>query len=198
MPMAFNDNLPPNVSAGPTGGDMDIVGSHQRLLVAAALRTSGPILELGVGWYSTPILHEIARAQQRPLLTIDNNSDWLRQFQPLNSEFHKLRLVGWWGEMYDLVAKELGERIGLAFIDQGQPIEREYAIRNLLDKVGVFVMHDTEEGFAYGYSRTIPMFRHLFTDKCQAAWTTVASNEIDVSGWNIRELSPVKPTKDVT
>lgn len=173
---------------------MDQVATHQRLLVAAALRTKGPMLELGVGWYSTPILHEIANAQKRMLYTYDNNNDWLRHFKPLQSQYHKLVLTGWWGDAYKVLATR---EFGIAFIDHGQPIEREYAIRNLLRCVDVFVMHDTEEGFAYGYDRTLPMFKYQYTDKCQQAHTTIASNSVDVSHWFI-DLPPVKPTKDIT
>lgn len=156
---------------------MDIVGSHQRCLVAAALRTEGLMVELGVGWYSTPILHEIAHAQKRKMITYDNNRDWILQFKGLKSEYHDLVTLGWWGDM------PLANHYGMVFVDQGQPIEREYSIRRMVDVVDVFVMHDTEESFAYGYNRTLPMFKYQYTDKCQAAWTTIASNKIDVTKW---------------
>lgn len=182
---------------------MDIVGSHQRLLIAAAVRTRGPILELGVGWYSTPILHELAKAQGRKLVTIDNNNDWLKQFKNFECSIHRLILVGWWGEAdyacssYDREA----DCWGTVFIDQGQPIEREYAIRRLLaekEQPELFVMHDTEEGFAYGYDRTLPMFRYKWTDKSQKAHTTIASNVRDVTKLEFVNLPSVDPTKDVT
>lgn len=173
---------------------MDLVATHQRLLVGAALRTKGPILELGCGFYSTPLLHEIAEVQDRLLITIDNNIDWLAQFLSLESKCHKLKLVGWWGELY-----EHSEALdfSLCFVDQGQPCEREYAIRKLMDKVRVFVMHDTEEQHAYGYGRTLPMFRYQFTDRCQKAWTTIVSNSVDVTGW-FKELPPCEPSVEVT
>lgn len=171
---------------------MDIVGSHQRCLVSAALRTTGPIVELGVGWYSTPILHEIAKVQKRKLITFDNNPDWLNQFKELESEYHQLVTLGWWGDM------PLLDHYGLVFVDQGQPAEREYTIRRMFDRVDVFVMHDTEEGPAYGYNRTLPMFKYQYTDKCQIAWTTIASNTIDVSEW-VKDLPPEStPKPEVT
>jgi hypothetical protein len=138
---------------------MDLVATHQRLLVGSALRTTGPILELGVGWYSTPLLHEITTVQRRRLLTVDNNRDWLAQFECLGNEYHSLHLVGWWGEMYEGVIPAKAS-FGLVFVDQGQPIEREYAVRRFLNRADVFVLHDTEEPFAYGYCRTLPMFKY--------------------------------------
>jgi hypothetical protein len=178
---------------GMKGEEMDLVSSHQRSLVCAAMRTTGPILELGVGWYSTPILHEIAVAQQRRLWTYDNNKHWLAQFKNLESEFHALTCLGWWGEL-----SVPPFRFGLCFVDQGQPIEREYAIRKLINSVDVFVMHDTEEKFAYGYDRTLPMFKWKCTDDChKTCHTTIASNQVDVSNWLIK-LPKVEPTTEVT
>ena len=38
-------------------------GSHVRLLTAAALASQGDILELGTGFFSTPLLHQIVKDQ---------------------------------------------------------------------------------------------------------------------------------------
>jgi len=185
MPMIFEGH-------NETDAPMDIVGSHQRCLVAAAMRTEGLIVELGVGWYSTPILHEIATVHKRKFVTFDNNAHWLKQFLRLENEWHSLKLLGWWGDM------SLEEHYGLVFVDQGQPIEREYSIRRMMDRTDVFVMHDTEEGFAYGYERTLPMFKYVYTDKSQIAWTSIASNTVDVRSWIINLPPELEPKPEVT
>ncbi len=205
--------MSPIIFKGVNEGDepMDQVATHQRLLIGAALRTKGPILELGVGWYSTPLLHEVAATQNRRLYTIDNNPYWLAQFKDLEDDHHFLWPVGWWGELLSILRPDV--RFGLVFVDHGQPCEREYAARALMDHVDVFVFHDTEEGFAYGYDRVLGgrrypkdhpqrdvglgLFRYQWTDRCQKAWTTVASNTIDVTGW-FKELPPVEPSIEVT
>jgi len=180
------------------GGEMDLVATHQRFLVAAALRTTGPMLELGVGWYSTPLLHEIARVQQRRLLTVDNNEHWLGQFRSLQCDFHSLELIGWWGDLEKWSVCRCTERVGLVFVDNGQPAEREWLTRMLMNKVDVFVFHDTEEGPAYGYNRILPEFKYLVTDKCQQSWTTIASNRVNVESWNLVPLPVVKPSQEIT
>lgn len=210
MPMT-NDGSINGSGHKPTGEDMDLVSSHQRLLIGAAMRTTGRILELGVGWYSTPLLHEIAVTQKRMLWTVDNNDHWLAQFKNLVHDYHALTLVGWWGELWNTLDNERykQDRFGLVFVDNGQPCEREYAVRALLDKADVFVLHDTEEGPAYGYNRVLgslthimnnlpgPMFKYQWTDKCQKAWTTVASNTVDVTQW-FRDLPPCEPSVEIT
>ena len=43
-------------------------GSHIRILSAAALATSGDILEIGTGFFSTKVLHEIAERKASEIL----------------------------------------------------------------------------------------------------------------------------------
>lgn len=225
MPMSFPNGGPPNISSPPTGSDMDLVASHQRALIAAIIRTTGPILELGVGWYSTPLLHELATGLQRRLWTFDNNEHWLKQFKSLENKWHKLELVGWWKEIIEPLSRGFppghsDKRFGVCFVDQGQPIEREYAIRALKDRVDIFVMHDTEEGRAYGYDRLlgyhrygeeIPkdfngdrngppggLFKYQWTDKSQQTWTTLASDTIDPCTWDLKEIPQAAPCMEVT
>lgn len=196
------DNMPIQFKGTPSEHEnlMDLVATHQRTLVAACLRTKGPILECGVGWYSTPILHSIAAAQGRDLLTVDNNSHWLKQFQGLNKAYdrHKFLLVGWWGEFYyDMTIDFPSDGWDVIFMDQGQPIEREYATRALINNGKIFVFHDTEEGFAYGYDRILPMFRYRWTDECQQSFTTIASNAVDIRNW-VPNLPKCNPSTEVT
>lgn len=201
---------------------MDQVATHQRCLIGSVLKTTGPILELGTGWYSTPILHEIAVSQQRHLVTLDNNKYWLEQFKATNwqsvtplpigleHEFHLFHYVEWWDDVRlkvrDYFPESEKNRWSVVFVDNGPPIERYYLMRrfffeiekNLQKEPTVFVFHDTEDYHPYGYSRIIPKFRYKFTDKAQLAHTTVCSNEFDVSQWFV-SLPPVKEViKEVT
>jgi hypothetical protein len=184
------------------------------------MRTSGSILELGVGWYSTPLLHEIAVAQDRWLVTADNQEAWFNQFKGLGHTTkqpngHLMVLVGSWLELFEMTVIHQSSRPwGLVLVDQGQPIEREYAVRKLVTmpqfRDAVYVLHDTEEGRAYGYDRIlgrnryssdIPeygLFRHQWTDHSQKTWTTLASLTKPVEDWGIIELPPVEPEQEVT
>lgn len=198
---------------------MDLVATHQRCLIGSVMRTSGPILELGTGWYSTPLLHEIATVQQRPLITLDNNKHWLEQFKAtdwkkkstiygLGNDYHQLRLVDWWDQAL-LAPQDYGLKHtswSVVFVDHGPPIERYYVVNRMLEEIkrgiyeepSVFVLHDTEDRHPYGYSRILPKFKYEFTDRCQKAHTTVCSNSLEVHNW-FRNLPPVdEPVKEVT
>jgi len=70
-------------------------GSHVRLLTAAALATRGDILELGTGFFSTPLLHQIVKEEvgERMVISTDTDSNWLPLFRNLSAPFHQILLV---------------------------------------------------------------------------------------------------------
>lgn len=70
---------------------MDPVGTHQPILTEAIRRSSGPILELGSGDYSTWLIHELAG--ERRILTIDDNPEWLNKYTGLKNDLHEFRLI---------------------------------------------------------------------------------------------------------
>src|SRR4030066_199441 len=73
-------------------------GTHIVPLLASVFATRGDILELGMGDYSTPVLHEIIRYQwsagvKRFLFSWDNNREWVNNFIDLATNFHFIECV---------------------------------------------------------------------------------------------------------
>lgn len=128
---------------------IDPYATHQRLLVKYMMQTTGPVIELGAGNYSTPILHEIAAAQGRQLTTVDNNPEWLNRFKVFEWEHHTLTLLQSWDDFR-------AESCGLAFVDHADPPThpRWIQVEKLLPVAGVIVIHDTEDDL-YGYAKLI-------------------------------------------
>lgn len=145
----------------------DPFSTHQQLLVRYLLRSSGPILELGCGGYSTKIIHEFAREQGRHATTVDTDQEWIDQFMDLQSPFHQIQFVQNWDEWVP------DGTYGLAFIDHSPGERREVDIRRLIGHVEYFVMHDSEDP-AYGYSNIINLIEHLETDTSAIPYTTAA------------------------
>lgn len=50
--------------------------THQRFLVTALAKSTGPILEFGAGFYSTPILCAYGVATDRPVVTVESEPEW--------------------------------------------------------------------------------------------------------------------------
>jgi len=67
-------------------------GTHVKLLLVSALMTRGDILEMGSGYFSTQLLHDIVQeeAGSRMLVTAESSNDWLQKHAGLQSDFHQL------------------------------------------------------------------------------------------------------------
>jgi len=66
-------------------------GSHIKVLSAAALYTSGDVLEMGTGFFSTPMLHDIVSLKGgRLVVSTDTDLLWLSLFTNLSSPTHQL------------------------------------------------------------------------------------------------------------
>lgn len=60
---------------------MDPYSTHLEALVRTALETTGSILELGCGDYSTPILHAICKAQNRLYKVQSSTPEWACRYK---------------------------------------------------------------------------------------------------------------------
>ena len=158
---------------------IDPYASHQPFLMLAVANTTGPILELGAGHYSTPPLH--AFAPLRGMVTIDNDPDWLDSFERLQNEWHKLVIADGW---FDALSSLQRHRIGLCFVDQAPPESRGPAITQLRPFVDVFVCHDTQpaEGDPNLYLGVLDTFKYRLDDDRDPR-TSIVSDIIDVGKW---------------
>jgi len=148
---------------------MTAYATHQATLVESLLATTGPVLELGSGWFSTPILHAICEQQGRELWTLDNNASWLANFAELRRSWHRIELVSDWDSV------DFGEReFGLVFVDHAPAERRVIEVRRLIEAglAETFVIHDTESA-EYGWDAIWPLFDDIDTRKIQRPWTSV-------------------------
>jgi hypothetical protein len=155
--------------------------TRQPLLALAVAQTDGPILELGCGHYSTPLLHALSGGRRR-IVTLDHDAGWLEQFAALRTAWHELRVVADW-------PRALAELPPIAWsvclVDQGPPESRGPSIAALRDRVRVFVCHDTtpdEWIAAHGYE-VLAGFAFRRDDRSRMPGTTIVSDAIDVGDW---------------
>jgi hypothetical protein len=177
---------------------VDLFSTHQPLLVAAMLNTQGPILEMGGGYYSTPIVSAFANAQRREAHTIETGAAVYELLKRFSSPFHKI----WPVSGYDFAAdgrfmpradttraqyiaiqsrfltdfrNESPQRWSVVFIDQAPGYLRVPAIEHFADTADFIVTHDTEE-HAYGFEPCLSTFRHRWDSRLHVPHTTIVSN----------------------
>ena len=146
--------------------------THLTYLLEMVKRTTGPVLELGAGEGSTPALH--LAVEDRLLVTIDNNEEWLKRYEGLASKTHVLECLP------DPAASEwLSKKWSVVFIDHSPGESRGWAIEKVRPNSEFLVVHDTEE-LGYGIEDLLSSFKYRKDFKYARPWTTIVSDTKEI------------------
>jgi len=153
-------------------------GSHLPVLMEAVRRTSGPILELGCGLYSTNPLHWHCFLPKRKLVTYENNEEFFGFLKRYESDYHEVHCISDWD------AIDISCPWSVAFIDH-QPGTRRGVELARLAHAEYVVCHDTESrnDHKYGFSDAANLYKYQFKHTGAYPHTTVFSNVHDVSNF---------------
>lgn len=147
-------------------------GTHFPILAAALERSKGSVLELGIGDYSTPLLHYHCSRTERPVLSVDNNAEWMALFRTYERPpWHTFHLIDDWKNF--LPAPILS--FGVVFVDLAPGDMRPVMARRLKDHATFIVCHDTE-AYGDGWASLKGVFKYETIWKQYPTWTTVYSN----------------------
>lgn len=158
-------------------------GTHITPLIAAVLATTGNILEMGMGDYSTPLLHEIIKYQRniigidRHIFSMETNKEWLSNFIDLEHDWHNIAFV----ENWDGIEMDDNFPVSVVFIDHAPAARRVVDINIFRDQSEIIVVHDTEKVNYYGYEPTLSSFKYRKDYERYSKRTTLLSNFIDVT-----------------
>ena len=148
-------------------------GSHMPSLRAAVQATTGPILELGGGHYSTPYLHEVSNSG-RLVVTVETAKDWFDQFaKQYPSEYHR-------------VVKEVPaepEHFDVVLIDQDPEELRRGALEALRGRFTYAIIHDTQPAVfpVVVWGAYLDSFPYRRDDKPEnLPWTTTVSDAREI------------------
>ena len=128
--------------------------SWRSSMIAALGHTSGPVLEVGVGHYSTPWLHQYCLAMDRQLVSVEDNPDWfeefLHQFGAPNHHFQQ--------GSYDVLIPSLKRtRWGVVFLDHSPGERRGKDAGHCLELSEYVVIHDFEGNVADIFNREVQL-----------------------------------------
>lgn len=178
--------------------------THQALLVAALAHTDGPIIELGGGWYSTPLISSFSVASARSALTVETGSYVFDLLRGLQTPHHRIVLLG--GFDFDQVGKFAAQpgrgipdykrlqadyfdtlpalglgRVSVAFVDQAPGFLRAPAIEFFADKADFIITHDTEHTEHYHFEPLLSSFKYRWDFTVHRPQSVVVSNRRDCS-----------------
>lgn len=141
---------------------MDPYATHLEALVSTALATDGPILEMGCGDYSTPVLAAIANKMGRGFVVHSSNEEWASKF----SDLADVNIVNWdeWEP----------PQFGMALLDSEEhTLKRLSRLPKLLEVGGAVVVHDADIVSSYPAWRGTVAGRGVQFYKRQRPWTAV-------------------------
>jgi len=152
-------------------------GSHLPILSKLVDKTDGPILELGVGLYSTPYLHWACFSKKRNLTSYENMASWLKYFRDCRTANHTIDVIEDWKKM------DYGDKFyDIAFIDHEPFEERIISAKKLANNAKYIILHDSdpESDHLNHYSEIYPLFKYRYDYHQAKPFTTVLSNLVDL------------------
>ena len=161
-------------------------GSHLAILPKIMEISEGPVLELGMGLFSTPYLHWACFNEKRKLVSYENKKQFHEMFifddrrELCNnySAYHDVHFV----ENSDWDALDLeSTHWGVVLIDHNPGPRRREEMKRLANKADYMVVHDTDEknDFYYKYREYFPLFKYRYDTKLYPQ-TTILSNFKDL------------------
>lgn len=139
-------------------------GTHLPALMHYVLITEGPVLELGCGHYSTPVLHDLCRGMRRRLVSVEADPDWRRRFHHLASAWHQF--------VRSCEQLHGDANWSVALVDHAMD-RRQTDLVALADQARFIVVHDTNCS-RYGYDLRGFRYRRDFNELSPTV--TVVSN----------------------
>jgi hypothetical protein len=147
------------------------------LLILAVNQTTGPVLEIGTGDASTPILHSLLRDTGRGLFSFDDNPDWVDRYDSLRARWHRIVLVDY-ADKYGPKALEswIDCRWGAVLLDHAPYHCRVREAIRLKDIAEQIVIHDINAEDGHAADPVWEHFKYRVDDKRFLPWTTCVSN----------------------
>ena len=151
-------------------------GSHHPILALAVHRTTGPVIECGMGDSSTHLLHYMCLG--RKLFSCETDQAWLEKYLEYRTADHQLIHVGKWGEVGMIDT----DRFDVAFIDSSPGEERIDLVKRLKGHCKFIVAHDLEAdirpaGGNYQWAQLDGLFKYYTLFDKLRPWTGVWSDE---------------------
>lgn len=156
---------------------MNPFATHIPILLACLEHTEGPVLELGSGWFSTPVLS--AFATERLVRTVESDRQWhglvskICHYQPVTNHRHQIVHVPDYDD-----APIMDHDWSVVLLDHEPPPRRGHDALQLRHRCQLMIGHDSQHS-DYGYEPVFSKFKHRFTDHRMPSTTVVSDHPLD-------------------
>lgn len=146
-------------------------GSHLAILIHWLQKTTGDVLELGIGFASTPVLHEMCR--NRHLVSYENHAGFHAKFAGYAAPWHEMIFVEKWADA------KVERPWNLVLLDLTPGEERKDLLFRLKDWADYIVLHDTElrQDRHYHIRQHLGAFKYCLNYQAWEPWTSVLSDK---------------------
>jgi len=153
-------------------------GTHLPALIKAMEKTTGNVLELGTGLFSTPYLHYKCILDNRKLVSYENFKSWydILIHYGYQHPLHEINFV----EKYEDAPIE--KEWDVVLIDQTPDSSRCETIQRLAGTTKYIIIHDSNgrNEKTYHYSTIYPLFKYRTIWDKDKNHATVLSNLVDL------------------
>lgn len=151
-------------------------GTFLPALIKVMQITDGPVLELGMGVFSTPYLH-FACYPKRRLVSYESDKQYYNWLNIFKNDYHEVHLVKDWDKI------DLSERWSVVLVDHEPARRRKEEIKRLANSADYIVVHDTNPRLdgKYRYSEIYPLFKFRKDFNLEKPYTAILSNFKDLS-----------------
>lgn len=152
--------------------------SHLPILIKVMAISKGPVLEMGIGLFSTPLLHWLCLDSKRLLISYENDKRFYDSNQAFASPLHQIHYVTNWDE-----ADIEHTHWGLAFIDHAPPERRHIDVARLAKTADYIVIHDSQRHLEqyFHYKEIYGLFKYKYVYRKVKPHTSVLSNFYDLT-----------------
>jgi len=148
--------------------------THMPMLIKTVQMSEGPILELGSGIFSTPLLHWLCSEHSRRLDTYESHPDYYAFAKRFQSRYHSIHLTKDWQDI------DMRKHWGVVLIDHAPEERRGIDAIRLKNNADYIVLHDSELEKKYGYDKIWEHFKYIHRWDGGTPKTTVVSNFKDL------------------
>lgn len=155
-------------------------GTHLPALIKAMEATTGDVLEMGMGLFSTPYLHYKCMLTGRKLVSYENSRTWAGFFLHYGypNENHEINIVE------DYNDAKIDKPWDVVLIDQTPDDNRTVATRRLANLAKYIIIHDSNNDKRsrriYHYHDIYPLFKYRSVWDKDSNHATVLSNFVDL------------------